>query len=365
MQKKNKKRLYYVVLIIIGGVIGALEGRFGVLSGFLGLYSPVDYLSLIPLLGVAFYLTVIVHELGHLCMGSLVGFRLIRFNTLILTVVRVNDRLKWRLEKMRKGQSYIGYCAMMPKDETVGNKAYAWFFLGGLLMNALICVLLIIAFAVGIDSALTRRFLGLLLALNGLFFLFNLWPRKEGMLLTDGLYFKSLYREVPQSAKIRALFNLSGALGNGKLYSEVEVTAPYHSAFEDVLDYSLAIVTGAKAHYENQTALWLKVAGDLEDHLTAAPGYLKADATLCVFMAMCTEERLDDAKGVFEKLAPLAIEESTQQIMGHAYKAVYLDRDAEAFKLWAAKVENLKVPASDKAYCVEVLQRLEAVLRNC
>jgi hypothetical protein len=87
----------------------------------------------LPAIILAVYLQVIIHELGHMVMGSLGGYRLYSFRVLGFILQKENERFKLSYQK---AVGYGGLCMMFPPAGASRGQNLL-FFAGGILFNFL------------------------------------------------------------------------------------------------------------------------------------------------------------------------------------------------------------------------------------
>jgi hypothetical protein len=148
-------------------------------------------------LAAAVYGCILFHELGHLFLGDIVGFRLIGFGVGPLTLVRPGGR--WRIH-MRYDKLFGGHTAMVPTTpRNIRGRAMA-LTLGGpfasVLLGAIgtICLLLIPGPA---WPAALGRTVALATGLAFGDFLFNLLPMASEAQYSDGARLWQMYRRGP------------------------------------------------------------------------------------------------------------------------------------------------------------------------
>ena len=146
--KTNIKEVFTSILSIIAfGGIGAVIGftlSKNAMSCPLKGSSPIDgLLGGIIALYLAFYIQVIIHELGHMVFGLLTGYRFASFRVGNLMLVKINGKLKFKKYSLA---GTGGQCIMSPPDQVDGKIPYVLYNLGGAIFNfisSLIAFLLI------------------------------------------------------------------------------------------------------------------------------------------------------------------------------------------------------------------------------
>ncbi len=142
-----------VLLLLAGGAGGILIAMsydwFARLLGqpSVGFYNP-HWITLLLGIPALFIAAIVVHELGHLAGGLLVGFRFVMVMIGPVLLRRTGDRLELHLLRGRAVAG--GLAAAMPRDDRNLRPRFAMMVAGGPLANLLaflLCVLLVIALA--------------------------------------------------------------------------------------------------------------------------------------------------------------------------------------------------------------------------
>lgn len=145
------KKILKGVAVIITGVILFFVGLF---IGYLiaegtavitGLYGAMGVLLLIVGVMLSLFLTVIVHESGHLVFGLIAGYRFSSFRIGSLLISRSNGKLKLSAYKI---PGFAGQCLMTPPEREVSKVSDVLCHLGGVIMNFAFAGLLLLVYAI-------------------------------------------------------------------------------------------------------------------------------------------------------------------------------------------------------------------------
>lgn len=138
MMKKIKSILQKIIGILLAIFLGAL---IGIAFTELKYTSHFDgYLFLLEVavaLIVAFYLSIIFHEGGHLVCGLISGYGFSSFRIGSLMLVKVDGRLRLRSFSIA---GTGGQCLMTPPDTSDGKRAVVLYNLGGVIFNMISAV---------------------------------------------------------------------------------------------------------------------------------------------------------------------------------------------------------------------------------
>ena len=159
---------------------------------------------------VTYWLVVIIHETGHLCMGKVSGYSLGFFRIGSFCLVKRDG--KWRLMREAGAPGTLGQCVMVPPESDNPEKVPAVLYhLGGGLFNLLTGGVVLPLTAV-VDNKYLKAFFLLLGAISLGFALLNLLPFKFSF-PNDGYNVKLLRK---CAADRRAIYHIERITGNGQ-----------------------------------------------------------------------------------------------------------------------------------------------------
>jgi len=160
---------------------------------------------------IAFVITyessTVIHELGHLVMGRLTGYRLVTFRIGPVSLTKEEGRLKLRCTGNIKGTG--GQCVMMPPEsDSPENVPTALYYFGGGLFNILTAL---IAFPMGFLShnLYVKVFLLILAVVASAQAIMNLIPSKL-IAANDGYNMKLLHRSPADRVTLYNSLSISG-----------------------------------------------------------------------------------------------------------------------------------------------------------
>jgi hypothetical protein len=172
-----------------------------------GIHPLVLVASILP----AFYLALLVHELGHLGAGLAAGFRFLSLSWGRLVLCRAPERL--RLRWLPKAEPYGGLCACLPADDGHLRSRYALFIAGGpvaslLLMGGGIVTLAAGACGRGVGATLVLAVSAASLAVLGSCVI----PHRHTGVPTDAARLGQVLRGGPRKERYCALGLLAGLM---------------------------------------------------------------------------------------------------------------------------------------------------------
>jgi len=196
----QRKRANSIGGILLGGLVGAAVG-FGIVSGLERLNWPVVQalsdiapwaLGLITVGSV--FLTLLIHELGHLGAGMIGGMRPVLLVVGPLRVQREGERMRVGLNRSLALAG--GLAACVPTDDSNLRRRMAWMIAGGPIASLLLT--LAGATLVALQSNSTIGLIGLVTAfMSGLICLVTLTPMRSGGFNSDGARLLMLARGGP------------------------------------------------------------------------------------------------------------------------------------------------------------------------
>lgn len=159
-----------MIMIIVGCLLGVALGVW-LSSG--ANTAGLDMLSWTTLLFLLLWtvLATVLHELGHLLMGWLTGYKFVLFNVFGVTFFRKDGRWHTAREKLRGA---IGQCVMQPDFEYTPKMPVFFYNAGGVIFN-LLFALLCLTFMLTMRQ---NEFALAGLVVNGVFFLINAIPSR-------------------------------------------------------------------------------------------------------------------------------------------------------------------------------------------
>lgn len=230
MNLKSEK----IKIFFINTMIPALVGFFLAYYGISSLNKEGIKFSILLILGLGlplFFLSVLIHELGHLVFGLATGFKFFSFQFLNLLFYKEKDHIKFTFSRAAF-QNALGQCILYNQDFPKSDKKpFFWYNIGGLLFNFILFLLgiLLILLTSGL-SAYTGWFLMLI---NAFLFVTNGIPQSSDQILNnDGNTIKLCRRSEAELLGFYASINTHQKLSEGIDLRDLEFThtAPIETA---------------------------------------------------------------------------------------------------------------------------------------
>ena len=161
----------------------------------------------------------IMHEAGHLIMGLLTGFRFLSFRVFKFTLVKTDEGLRWKRFHIAGtgGQGLME----LPADQDVKTAPWFWYNAGGVLMNLLLAVVVIVVLRtvsmgiVGFSFFILLAFVGIIMSLtNGI-------PMISGGVSNDGNNLLMLWRRPPLRRFFVRTLQMAGQQSRGRRLTEM------------------------------------------------------------------------------------------------------------------------------------------------
>jgi hypothetical protein len=254
-------RIFIIVIIALalGGLIGlGAAGLFERMAG--AVQGEIILLIFIPWLLLGVFLILLVHELGHVAAGRLVGFEFILLIVGPLTVMRTAQGISYSLN--RNMRFFGGLTANAPPDDRDLDRRMAITTAGGPLASLLFSGLSLLLTRPLLRLDFTTGFTALLVSVfSGLVFILTLIPRRAGGLMSDGARLLSLARG-GEDARLRSLMIVLQA----ELMAGVRPRDLNPVALQELLhaqdDSFMGVATGLVAYYHYLDAEEIEQAGE-------------------------------------------------------------------------------------------------------
>lgn len=268
-KKSNFNLTYFITFFLVGVICGV--GMIYYLDSVFEEYGFLLSLAFkLWIFVAAYYVQMIIHELGHLVAGLLSGYKFGSFRAGSVMLVNEKGRIKIKLQKIA---GTGGQCLMTPPPMVDGKFPFVFYNLGGVLMNVLtlpLCVLWLqnaIGKPLSMAFSVTMFFSGLIVALtNGI-------PLKLGMINNDGSNIRELRRNKEARIVFHNQFMMLDELRKGVRLSEMPKDW-FAMPSDEGLKNSIA-ASGAV-----QRVSWLMDSGEQDEALAIIDRLLCADTAL-------------------------------------------------------------------------------------
>lgn len=241
-KKINKSLIITLGSIVILTIYIISDNNFAIydtnMSGFI-----FNLATLLMFMGIAFFIQIIIHELGHLLFGLIASYKFSSFRVLNFLFLKRDNRIK--LERLNIPGT-AGQCLMKPKSVDMSLSSALIFNLGGGVFNIIISIILLIFhnkfFSETTFSMFSRAVLGI-----GFYAAFsNLIPIKMGPIPNDGYNALMLSKDRKSVKVFNETLLIQDYITRSYMFNEIPDKLLY---FNPDLDYSNPIYTGSLAFY--------------------------------------------------------------------------------------------------------------------
>jgi hypothetical protein len=265
---KKSSLVATAILMIVGGVIGYAASRFGsalLPMSALGKQSPLDLVVIFLMLPIAFFMAIVVHELGHLVGALANGFR---FRVLTLgpwSILSTNSgfkhRLSWSVMSMLGGQQISA-----PPLTGATDRQYIIYLLGGGVAN-IVTGSVVLALVYTLTMPLWLTFFGLFFALLSLLLgPINLFPMMMTTgVSTDGYHIRSLRRGGAAARQFRAMFQFLSDVYGGVRPRDWKPDMVETLAHTDATGYERMLGQVVSMQYAMDKGNWLEMDKPVEN----------------------------------------------------------------------------------------------------
>ena len=232
----------YILFVLIFAGMGVLFGYLseGVLKDFFETYinNDIFYIQIINIYLIlfifilAYFLHIILHELGHLIFGKLTGYRFVSFRIGSFTIIREEGKFKIKRFRM---PGTVGQSLMMPPEKKDGQYPFVAYNLGGVFTNSIVTVITVFM-AIYIKELNYTKLIAILTSLAGiLVIIINGIPMKIGGVANDGHNVRSMLKDSDARDSFYLQLQVNGLLTEGSRMRNM----PYEQfKLEKGIDYS-------------------------------------------------------------------------------------------------------------------------------
>ena len=248
MKKKD------IVLYIIAMFVAFLIGLFFPFD-----FNGLDLLFEFIFLFIAYYLTIIIHESGHLIFGLLTGYHFISFRIGSFIFIKNDQHISLKKYSI---PGTGGQCLLSPPDLIDGKMPYQLYNLGGVIINTLVFILCFILFL--FTSSLLSSFFLILSMANLIVLLTNGIPLEMSGIYNDGMNLKMCKQNKEALYSLWLQLKINSELAKGKRMKDLP-----EQWFYIPEDLTNPLVTQIAVLYENRLLDQMQFSDVLKciDHL--------------------------------------------------------------------------------------------------
>ena len=186
---------------------------------FSGFFRNIDLVVIGLGLIVSIYLSIIVHELGHLVFGLASGYSFSSFRIAGLMLIKQGGRLRIRTMSIA---GTAGQCLMIPpKADETGKIPVILFNFGGVIANLVLCALFALGYALSLNYIVIAYVFLLSAIISLLMAVTNGIPLHVGGIANDGMNALFLSKNSDASIAFRNQLLMNAAQSEGQRISEM------------------------------------------------------------------------------------------------------------------------------------------------
>lgn len=242
--KKVKKVLGGIFFVLFFACLGVIGGYYGSLNGL----TLTGFILLIFFVMITFVLHIIIHEIGHGIFGVMTGYEFISIRLFSLMLTTSPER-GFALKRHRVPGT-LGQCLLEPPTYVESVFPYQLYLLGGVLMNGLVSLGVLLA--LGYHSLLGNIFvvIGILVILT------NAWP----LGFNDGATLSLARKNETNQYLLYLQLKVHSLLNGGQTYVELP------------LEYFQPVTELSKDNYLTQFQVMMTVSRYVEERKWEALG---------------------------------------------------------------------------------------------
>lgn len=315
-KKKKKKGLLFLGYLLICFILGLLLAVFDVDMSFLSAYSLADYVAIFILFYIGVFLSVNLHELGHLLVGKLLGYKFLMFRAGVFSFQKENGKIRFSIIK---NVGYGGLCAMMPEEDS-SLRDFAIYSLGGIFMNLLTGIgFILISFQMK-EYSVVRMAIFLTGTTSILLAVVNALPFYSMNQPTDGMMFFSILRKSPMAERFYNSSLLTKKLSSGIRPRDLQLEKDYEE-IEDSHDMIKALYLYFQEMDQGNVESAEEYLQEVEKNLHKIPPYGLPPYYYEILYGALIKGDLEKAQRYYEKAGKIL--KKDQDINGLRVKAYY------------------------------------------
>ena len=221
------KQLLKFISFFIGGIgIGALiviicvacfgditvAELYDKMSDIGGVSILLSCLSSVAALFIALFISIILHEVGHLILGLLAKFKFVSFRVANLTLLKEGG--KYKIKKFFIAGTG-GQCLLSPPEQTPSRSAVSWYLAGGVLLNVVTAIIFFILW-LKLDMPFFFQMLcQYMWIVNLTFAIFNGLPLRISGIVNDGYNIRLIRKDAHCQQELMTQLYINAATQQG------------------------------------------------------------------------------------------------------------------------------------------------------
>lgn len=244
--KKILKKIGTAIVFIILFIAAAAGGLLLSLTLFSGFFNPLEVAIGIAGILVLFYISIIVHEAGHLAFGLMSGYTFSSFRIGSLMWIKQDGKIKLRrLSIAGTG----GQCLMTPPEAKNGNIPVVLYNLGGVIANIILAAIFALCYYFSLKILVLALIFLFGAIISFIIALTNGLPLDVGGIPNDGMNVVHLLRDKTAAIAFRNQLLMNAAQARGVGLSDMPdewFTLPENANMQNVHCASIAVFAASR-----------------------------------------------------------------------------------------------------------------------
>lgn len=183
--KKSFEKINLIIATILTFIFGGVMGFLIVSALSSGFFNELDVIFFFVGIILCYFLTVTIHETGHLVCGLISGYSFSSFRIGSLMIVKQDGRLNFRRFSLA---GTGGQCLLIPPKSVEGRIPTVLYNLGGVIANFLLSLAFVSGYVISLNTNIVLALTMLISALlSMLFVITNGIPLNAGGIANDGM----------------------------------------------------------------------------------------------------------------------------------------------------------------------------------
>ena len=337
----KKSTLHMIALILI------ITISFSLYLKIIQTFPPIQmgYLILFVFCGFcfSFFISVLVHELGHLIGGLSARFKFYSFSVLIFKFIRINDKVRLRLSFSK---NIAGYCQMIPSSSENLDKSF-YKYVKGSLISSIILLVISLAFFISPLFLEINKYIYVILAplfIVTVFLIYTNFSSMSAEMMVDGEILRQIKKKTP-SVKIHlVILSVQSMFFSGSRPRDIDESllfdVTYSNEYVDVLllsyQYSYYLDT-------NNIEKAIEISDLIHSNLHKLPEIYHEIILGDVFYTeLCLKKNISVAINLYQKIEKLI--NSQLDICSLRFKIakeLYIDQNFDQALITSSKAKSL------------------------
>jgi hypothetical protein len=351
----KKKRIAIILQILAGGFLGFLGGYLLVNKLLFGDWNFARLILFLIFLIAGLFITTNVHEIGHLILGKINGYKLISYRIGFFALNKENGKIKFSIIK---NEGYMGLCAMIAPEKKIPDLNHLLYYSGGVLFNILFGIVLIIIKSIINPHDLLNMVFIITAAISILLGVVNFIPFFSGNNPSDGKIMWSIILKKPFSKKLMEVNRLCAQFSAGKSLSELDIPFDFNIYQPDSLDITLLFYSYFKALDTDDDEMRSKYIKKMKQWINYIPGQLFPHTCYEICYNACIDGDREEAVEYYKKAEKILInDKDVNGLRVKAYYEYYVNKNINVSKFFCDSALEVvdKFPVRGQALIEEKL----------